>query len=153
MKQLDLTQDKKSINAQLESLVTSTLEAEFSSIWFYDKHNFALKRQREDSFCNEIDLHQKKGIIYDCFMTKQSKLYNYLASDKNYVPDIDNPDNIKIKSKVMVPLVDGDDFVGIVTAYNSIKNVRKFSKLDVQKLQKLTPTIIEALYVMYNIEK
>lgn len=152
-KQLDLATTKEQINTVAEELVTSTLGAEFSSLWFYDASNFLLIREREGDFLKELPLEHKKGIIYKCFMTKESKLYNYLASDKDYVASIDNPDNIKIKSKVMLPLLDGDNFVGIVTAYNSIKNIKKFTKKDVELLNELSPHLIRALYKMHQQQK
>jgi signal transduction histidine kinase/CheY-like chemotaxis protein len=83
-------------------------------------------------------------------MTQESKLYNYLASDKDYVASIDNPDTIKFKSKIMLPLMDGEQFIGIVTAYNSIKKVKKFTKKDVELLQKLSPYLINALYKIHQ---
>jgi signal transduction histidine kinase/ActR/RegA family two-component response regulator len=138
------------INSVTEKLVTSLVDAEFSSIWHYNAHKFVLRRERPSNYTRELSLHVKKGIIYKCFMTKKSELYNYLASDRDYVAEIDNPDNIKIKSKVMVPLMDGDTFVGIVTAYNSIKHNKKFSKRDVETLQKISPYIINAIYKMHR---
>jgi signal transduction histidine kinase/CheY-like chemotaxis protein len=149
-KQIQREENKTTINTLTEALVTDALDAEFSSIWYYNSKQFALYRERDSSPIKELSLHTKKGIIYKCFMTKKSELYNYLASDKDYVASLDNPDNIKIKSKVMLPLMDGDVFVGIVTAYNSIKHNKKFAKHDVQTLKQLAPYIINAIYKIHK---
>ncbi len=143
------TTDIYEINKIAEKLVSSFLNAEFSSIWYYDKTNMKLVRMREGKYLNEIFIEEKKGILYKCFMSQESSLYNYLASDKDYVASIDNPDDIKIKSKIMVPLVDKGEFIGIVTAYNSIKKYEKFNHQSVKKLESLSPYIINAIYKMH----
>jgi len=147
--QLHNTQDPYEINRITEELVCTLLDAEFSSIWFYDKKNMKLIRLRSGSYKNEISFEGKKGILYKCFMTQESSLYNYLASDKDYVADVDNPDNIKIKSKIMVPLIDNDKFIGIVTAYNSIKKFEKFNRQKLKQLESLRPYVINAIYKMH----
>ncbi len=152
-KKIDAASTKTEVNAILQNLVISSLDAEFSSIWFYDESQFILKREREEGDVREIDLSQKKGIIYKCFMTQKSSLYNYLASDKEYVASLDNPDAIKIKSKIMLPLIDNGNFIGIVTAYNSINKNKKFQKEDIKILEALSPYLIETLYKMHIPEK
>ncbi|NPA59906.1 MAG: GAF domain-containing protein, partial [Epsilonproteobacteria bacterium] len=151
---INLATTNEEINRIIEDLVTKSLDAEFSSIWFYDRENFILTRARETNHRKDLLLNHKKGIIYKCFMTKESSLYNYLASDKDYVASIDNPDNIKIKSKVMLPLLEENgNLIGIVTAYNSIRKNKKFSKNDVEILKALSPYIINAIYKMHNPKK
>ena len=152
-KKINLASNNIEINSILQEFVNSSLDAEFSSIWYYDANKFALLRERSEEYVRELDLSEKKGIIYKCFMTQESSLYNYLASDKNYIASIDNPDNIKIKSKIMLPLMDGDTIVGIVTAYNSINKNKKFFKDDVKILEALSPYLIDTLYKMYTPEK
>ena len=152
-KKINAASNNIEVNSILQELVNSSLDAEFSSIWYYDANKFALLRERSEEYVRKLDLSEKKGIIYKCFMTKESSLYNYLASDKDYVASIDNPDNIRIKSKIMLPLMDGDTIVGIVTAYNSVNKNKKFFKDDMKILEALSPYIIDTLYKMYRPEK
>ena len=142
--------DRYQINALAEELVTTSLNAEFCSLWYYDENEFQLIRHRGNGYLSSLDLSQKQGIIYKCFMTQESSVYNYLASDKDYVAALDNPDQIKIKSKVMVPLIDNGKLIGIVTAYNSIRYNKKFFKNDVMILEHLSPVLVEALHKMYG---
>ena len=148
LQQIQSSKQNSVINLAAEELVKSVLDAEFASIWYYDEDRFVLFRERDEVFAKEIFLNLKKGIMYKCFMNKEAKLYNYLASDKDYVASVDNPDNIKIKSKIMLPLIDGENFIGIVTAYNSIKHNKKFLKNDMQMLQNISSYIINAIYKM-----
>jgi CheY-like chemotaxis protein/nitrogen-specific signal transduction histidine kinase/putative methionine-R-sulfoxide reductase with GAF domain len=147
---ISLAKNNIEINNIVEELVTSMLDAEFSSLWFYDQQRMILLRERGNGDLRELSLEEKKGIIYKCFMTKKTGIYNYLASDKDYVAYIDNPDKIKIKSKIIFPLMDKEKLVGIVTAYSSIKHIKKFTKDDLKYLEVLSPYLIDALYKMHT---
>jgi len=133
------------INNILENMIIELTEAEFSSIWIYD---FPILRRERYNKCEDISIEGKEGLLYECLSKKQSVIYNYLSSEKGYVPTIDNPDNIRIKSKVMVPLIDNGRFVGIATAYSSIKKIKKFTNSDLEIFQAITPFIIESIYQM-----
>jgi len=133
------------INNILENMIIDLVEAEYSSIWIYD---FPILRRERDSERNDISIEGKKGLLYECLSKKRSVIYNYFSSEKGYVPAIDNPDDIRIKSKVMVPLIDNGRFVGIATAYSSIKKIKKFTNADLEIFQAITPFIIEAIYKM-----
>ncbi len=148
--QISLAQDNVTINSIAEKLVTSLLDAEFSSLWYYDETKMILQRERGGNALRELSLEEKRGVIYKCFMSKKAAIHNYIASDKDYVASIDNPDNIKIKSKILFPLLDGDRLVGIVTAYSSIRKIKKFSKNDLEILDVLTPFLIEIIYKMHK---
>ena len=148
-KQINSAHNNIEINTIVENFITSLLDAEFCSLWFYNEKDMTLLREREETQ-RELSLEEKTGIIYKCFMTQEAKIYNYLASDKDYVARIDNPDNIKIKSKIILPLLDGDRLVGIVTAYSSIKKPKKFTQDDMQVLEALSSYLIDILYKMHT---
>jgi len=149
-KNIDLAQSNIEINKIAEELVTSLLDAEFCSLWYYDEEQMALLRERSNGTPTVLSLEEKTGIIYKCFMTKEAKIYNYLASDKDYVAKLDNPDGIKIRSKIIYPLIHDDKLVGIVTAYNSIKAAKKFRRDDLELLEAISPYLIEILYKLHT---
>ncbi|SFV58222.1 Transcriptional regulator [hydrothermal vent metagenome] len=140
---MDKTDDKIEINNLLEQLVTDIIGAERSSIWIYDNRS-KLTRERRDGV-RDVSLEEKKGLLYKCFATKEAAISNYLASEKGYVAHIDNPDNMKIKSKIMLPLIENNRFIGIVTAYSSVKQIKKFTIDDLELLKVISPTIIDAI--------
>ena len=143
IKKLDRAKDAMEINDLLEQLVVDIVDAERSSIWIYDNKSKLTRYRREG--VRDISFEEKHGLLYKCFATKQEAISNYLASEKGYAPHIDNPDNIKIKSKIMVPLMEGDRFIGIVTAYSTIKQIKKFTRDDLELLKVITPTIIDGI--------
>jgi signal transduction histidine kinase len=133
------------INKIVENIVTESTDAEYSSVWIYD--SLTLTRERE-SGVRSISMESKEGLLYRCFVTKEVGIYNYLTSEKGYVPEIDNPDKIKMKSKIMIPLVLQDRFLGIVTAYSSVKKIKNFSNEDLEIFKAITPFVIDAIYKM-----
>jgi len=144
-KEIQLMDDNIKINSILENIIIDLVESEFSSIWIYD---FPILRRERANEIEQISIEGKKGLLYECLSKKHSMIYNYFSSEKGYVPAIDNPDNIRIKSKVMVPLIDNGTFIGIVTAYSSIKKIKKFTNSDLEIFQAITPFIIESIYKM-----
>jgi len=147
IQQVEKSQNNIEINRIIERLIINITNSERASVWIYDDKN-TLIRERDSNSVREISMERKEGLLYECFATKKAGIYNYLASEKGYVASVDNPDNIKMKSKIMIPLVDGDKFVGIVTAYSSIKQIKKFKKDDLEILKAITPSIINAIYKM-----
>ena len=151
-KNINLASSNVEKNAIVEEFVCSLLDAEFSSLWFYDQKSLTLIRERADKNQRELSLDVKSGIIYKCFMTQKGGIYNYLASDKDYVATVDNPDNIKIKSKIIFPLLNDKKLVGIVTAYTSIKKAKKFTQKDMQLLESIQPFLLNALCAIHNLD-
>ncbi len=152
-KKLDLAQNNIKMNHIIEEFISSVLESEFTSLWFFNAQKMMLLRERDDSTVRELSLDTKEGIIYKCFMMEKGQIYNYIASDKDYVALMDNPDNIKIKSKIILPLLDHGKLIGIVTAYSSIKKIKKFVKDDMELLEALSPYLLNILYKMHMPKK
>lgn len=127
------------INSVVENIIKEITDAEYASIWMYDKQNLRRERSKNDSVV--ISMSDKKGLLYQCFAKKEQGIYNYLTSEKGYVAEVDNPDNIRIKSKIMIPLTEGDRFLGVVTAYSTIKKIKKFTQEDLKLFEAILPFI------------
>jgi len=141
--------DNIEINKVLEELVTNITGAEYASIWVYDGQ-FILTRHRDNGTPKNVSMESKKGLLYECFATKNTVVSNYLASEKSYEAEIDNPDAIKIKSKIMIPIIDGGVFLGIATAYSSVKQIKNFDTNDLEVFKAISPCITNAIYKMQS---
>jgi len=146
---LKTAKDNVEINAIAENLVKKVMGTEFASLWIFDKDTATLVRERNDDSTNAISMLGQHGVLAKCFFTLSSGIYNYLASEKEYLPEVDNPDNIRIKSKIIVPIIDGDRFLGMVTAYSSIKNIKNFTQDDLDILEALVPFLTHVIYTMH----
>jgi signal transduction histidine kinase len=142
---IKLSKNNIEINLIVENIIKEITDAEYASVWMHD--SLMLLRERKEGV-REISMSNKEGLLYKCFVTKQAGIYNYLSSEKGYVSTIDNPDKIKMKSKIMIPLMRNDEFIGIVTAYSSVKKVKKFTKDDLAVFQAIIPFVIDAVYKM-----
>jgi len=155
--QLELTNFTKSlhscnmpneINTLLENLITTVVNSEFASIWIYDQKHFMLTRKRAEDNIYNISIDNKKGILYNSFMTKKSAIHNNLMSEEEYDPFTDNPDSINIKAKIIIPLIDEGEIVGVATAYSSIDQHRDFTQYDFKVFKIIVPYIIDAICKM-----
>lgn len=137
------------INTIVENLIVTVMDSEFASLWIFDESKTVLLRERNEDSVREISMLDQRGVLAKCFLTLSHGIYNYLASEKEYVPATDNPDNIRMKSKIIVPLIDGDHLVGIVTAYSSIMKIKNFSEDDMEILEAMIPFLINVIYKMH----
>ena len=135
-------------NSVLEKLVTSVVGSEFCSIWIYDERRSILLRKRDTTHLRELSTKIQKGVIHKCFMTKESAVYNNISTEIEYIAEIDNPDDIKIKSKIILPLIDENKLIGIATAYSSSANTKDFTKYDFNLFKTISPYIINTVYEM-----
>ena len=137
--------DNFAINTILEDLIIDISHAQFASIWIHHFPN--LTRYRKDNI-GLLSMESKEGLMYECFALNKENIYNYIRSEKGYVESIDNPDKIKIKSKIIIPLMENNHCIGIVTAYSDISKIKKFSKKDVEIFQAISPFLIESINKM-----
>jgi len=141
--------DNIAINAVIEDLVSSLIGSEYVSLWVFDETKATLLRERDYPSTRELSMLSQRGVMAKCFLTLSEGIFNYLASEKEYRVMMDNPDNIQMKSKIILPLVDSDQLVGMVTAYSSVKNIKNFDRNDMDLLKALAPFLIDVLYKMH----
>ncbi len=141
--QLSTLANNTEIHQLISELLTSATGAEYASIWVYDGEY--LVREREDG-TKKISMKSKEGLLYQCFAMNETIVNNHLTSTKGYAVHIDNPDNIKIKSKMMIPINVRDTFIGIVTVYSSIATKKNFTKKDLDVFSALLPLVIDAIF-------
>ena len=149
---IEVANDNIEINSIFENLIISVLDSEFASIWFYDEESEKLLREKSTGL-KEISLTQKEGLLYKCLTTKKHGIYNYLTSEKDYVVSVDNPDEVKIKSIIMLPLVDNRKSIGIITAYSSVKKIKVFTEDDLELLKEIASYIITVRHKIYPQEE
>jgi two-component system sensor histidine kinase BarA len=145
-KKIDSTDDPIKINTIAEALICELTESEYASLWIFDEQEALLRRYRSDSYVNELSMLDQRGILAKTFLTMSGGIYNYLASEKEYLPAIDNPDDIRMKSKILIPLIDGERFLGIATAYNSVRHIKNFNEDDMEILEAAVPFFNSVIY-------
>jgi len=146
---IESAKDNIEINTIVENLVTSLMHSEYASLWAFDESKAHLLRERNEESVRELSMLDQRGVLAKCFLTLTGGIYNYLASEKEYLPATDNPDDIRMKSKIIVPLLDGDHLIGMVTAYSSIRKIKNFDEDDMEILEAMTPFLTNVIYRMH----
>ncbi|HEY9190596.1 MAG TPA: ATP-binding protein [Sulfurovum sp.] len=142
-------EDNIAINTIVENLIVSAMDSEFASLWAFNESKALLLRERGDESVREISMLDQRGVLAKCFLTLSGGIYNYIASEKEYRPETDNPDQIRMKSKIIIPLLDDDRLVGMLTAYSSVQKIKNFDEDDMEILQAMAPFMINVIYRMH----
>ena len=133
-------------NDAVETLIKEILQTEFASLWIYKQDSSLLIRFRDTP--TKIDINNKKGILYKSLMTKELSIYNNLTTDLTYVDSIDNPDSINIYSKIILPIIENDELLGIATAYSTFQNQKDFTEYDSKLFKIILPYIKDTICVI-----
>jgi signal transduction histidine kinase/ActR/RegA family two-component response regulator len=142
-------EDNIAINTIVENLIVTAMDSEFASLWTFNESKVLLLRERSDDSVREISMLDQRGVLAKCFLTLNGGIYNYLASEKEYRPETDNPDEIRMKSKIIIPLLDDDRLVGMLTAYSSVQKIKNFDEDDMEILEAMVPFMINVIYRMH----
>jgi len=143
------TNDNIELNTIIEKLIVSVMDSEFASLWIFDEDKALLLRERSNEQVREVSMLDQRGVLAKCFLTLSGGIYNYLASEKEYRPKTDNPDEIRMKSKIIVPMIDGERLIGLVTAYSSVQKIKNFDEDDMELFEAIVPYLINVIYRMH----
>jgi len=148
-RKMNSANDNIAINTIVEHLIVTALDSEFASLWAFSESKALLLRERSEESVREISMLDQRGVLAKCFLTLNGGIYNYLASEKEYRPTTDNPDEIRMKSKLIVPLLEDERLVGMVTAYSSVQKIKNFDEDDMELLETMAPFLINVIYRMH----
>ena len=143
------TNDNIELNTLIEKLIVSVMDSEFASLWIFDEEKVLLLRERNNDSVRELSMLDQRGVLAKCFFTLSGGIYNYLASEKEYRPETDNPDEIRMKSKIIVPMLDGERLIGIATAYSSVQKIKNFDEDDMELFEAIVPYLTNVIYRMH----
>ena len=139
-------------NKATEELISSIVDSEFASLWIYDQRRSVLLSKRYESRVRELSTLEKKGVMHKAFMTKEPGIYNNLPTEIEYDEINDNPDSIKMKGKIILPLVEKGRLIGIATAYSSSQRIENFSEHHLNLLRSISPYLVDSIYKMRSYE-
>ena len=147
MDQISKATDNEKINRIIEKLFTDFTKSDFASLLIFDKHERLLYGGSKARTI-EISMIDPDGLLGKCFLTKEAAVYNHTVSEKNYIPEIDNPNNDKLKSLLLVPLLEDDTLIGIVCTSKTVYNKKKYTNYDLNLLKSLSPFLIKIIHIL-----
>ena len=87
-----------------------------------------------------------KGLLKEAIRSKKTIFENHITSNKYYIPSIDNPLDIKVKSLLIFPVFDGKKVIGVALFYRLVGNRKIFNV----KLEKEVSELIDILYHLFT---
>jgi len=142
----DVSQAKNNIEVceKIESLLKGLTQSDFASLFIFDKERQMLYKKNEQML--ELSMIEVEGCIGKVFLTKSPAIYNHLASDKDYVQVYDNPYNHKLKSQMLMPVLEKGELVGIVRVSRTINgNKNRYTKTDLEALTSIESYLIKII--------
>ena len=153
MNKVSQASNNTEINTIIEKLLIDFTNSEFATLFLFDSQKSLLYTKRENDV--PFSVAESKSLLGEAFLTKSSAFYNHIFSERDYLQEIDNPENLKIKSQVIVPIinVDNDNLLGIVKVSRSIRFSKVYSRHEVELLSSLTPFISKIIKILSSEKK
>ena len=126
----------------IESKLQVIFSSQYVNFWEYDRDTEQLKL---------MDSTKEKVISLDSSLTKHVMvkksitIVNHLTSDKYYVPMIDNPLALKVRSLIIFPIYKGKDVLGILKIWRGLNERKVFTKHDEAMLETLSVLFLKVM--------
>jgi len=147
MDRVSKAENNYKINSIIRELLIDFTQSEFATFLLYD-HNKQILYTEKEKDAISISMANPQGILGNAYLAKKVGLYNHIASEKYYLPDIDNPTNSRIKSQLLMPILDNDNLIGIVRLSRSIRYPNNYTRYDVDLIKSLTPFLIKISLIL-----
>ncbi len=147
MDEISKATDNNKINIIIEKLFIDFTGSDFASLLIFDQNKQLLYGGSKDATI-EISMIDPDGLLGKCFLTKEPAVFNYTVSEKNYIPEIDNPHNDKFRSLLLIPILDEDNLIGIIRTSKTVYNKKKYTNYDLNLLNSLSPFLIKIIHIL-----
>jgi len=119
---------------------------------YYNRKNKSLKNMSSENI--SLSMIDPQGCIGKVFLTKNVAIYNYILSDKEYVEAYDNVHGHKLKAQMLMPIVEDDILLGIVTMSTLIKgNLQRYTQKELAQFKASLPYYVHLVKILKNSKK
>jgi len=142
----------KSLFLALEKSIKLIANSEFSLVWLIDDVENTISTIHNNKRLTFI---LDACILNEVFISKKAFFDNYVVSHQKYNQKIDNILNIKIKSIMVVPVLDKIEgkVVACLSAFNSVKHKGAFRRYDIRSLGLLERYVFDLIKSWNNDEE
>jgi len=143
VKKRDFLNDNIELILSLESVIKEICDSEYVLLWLLEKDKTI--RVINSDKVKLITL--EPSIIESTLLSKKGFFDNYIVSHREYNQKIDNPLNIKIKSMLIVPILDKNktQVEGFVSVFNSVNFAGGLQRYDIRSLNLLNSEMYEMM--------
>ena len=144
IEEVSQAKNKVEIFEKIETLLKDLSDSDFATLFIFDKDTYMLSIINEQML--ELSMLEVEGCIGKVFLTKNSAIYNHLASDKDYVQAYDNPLNHRLRAQMLMPVLDNGELVGIVRVSCAIGSDKKsYTKADLDALISIESYLVKII--------
>jgi len=143
MEKISEALNEREIFRIVEDLLKDISNSEFATLFIFDKDRQLLYSEKDIPI--KIDMINPEGLLGISFLTKKPAIHNYIASEKFYLPNIDNPRRVRLRSQLIVPIVDDDNLIAVVRVCRSIYTTKHFTTLETNLIKTLSCFIGEVI--------
>jgi len=137
-------QNKVEVCSIMQTMLKDLTHSDFASLFIYDKETKMLSTVNETHL--ELSMIEAEGCIGKVYLTKSPAIYNYLASDKDYVQVYDNPYNHKLRAQMLMPIVEKGELIGIVRVSRTTSSQkRSYTHTDLDALMSIESYLIKII--------
>lgn len=140
------TSDKKEIAKIIEKLLMDFSNSDYATLFLFDASQQKLFTVDEEHI---LHMTAPEGITGEVFLTKKANFYNYLISEKSYSQEIDNPTRLKLKSQMVLPVVENDKLLGLVRLSRTLSTGTPYGRKDLDLLNSLHTFLPNVLHTLH----
>jgi len=138
--------DRTEIAEKIEILLKELTKSDYASLLLFDKEKQCLHKYGDPKTLSMLSI---EGCIAKSFLTKTAKIYNHLISDRKYVEEYDNPDAYRLKSQMLMPVLEDNTFIGMIRVSRMIKaDVKNYTKNDLEILHSIDSYLIRIIHTL-----
>lgn len=147
MDEISKSNEKSEIFSITEQLILDFSHSSTATFFIYNTQRQQLYSIRDNKEVF-VPVLEDKSLLGDAFLGKSKACYNYLASEKNYFAEIDNPESIKIKSQILFPIIEDDELIGMVRTNRILPLNKPYTRFDVDMLGSLERFLIKMVNII-----
>ncbi len=149
MDQISEALNQREIYRIIENLLIDLTGSEFATFLVFDNKKQLLYTKKEIDFI--FPMINPEGLIGQSFLTKKPAIYNHIASEKLYLSHMDNPENIRLRSQLLVPILEDDNLIAIVRLSRSIYITQHYTIKEIDIVETLFSFLAEVIQkIVFN---
>lgn len=149
MSKVSNAHDSDEINTIVEELLKDFTNSERATLLIFDKEKMTLFNNRKE-YAQDFSVVGDAGLTGQSLQSKKSAIYNHVTSEKYYSPEIDNPNKMRIKGQVIVPLMEEDSIYGVVRVSRSVMSNRNFTKNELDMVKSIDSFLIKIIKILQS---
>ncbi len=149
MSKISKAKDTNEIYAIVGELLKDFTQSDRATLLIFDPENMRLFTDNKAS-PQDFSIVGNSGLRGQALQTKKCAIYNHVGSEKYYAQEIDNPDKMRIKSQIIVPLMEGDTPRGVVSVSRSVMSNRNFTQNELNMIKSLDGFLIKIINILQS---